>query len=148
MDCSSDSCGLVAGVLAGSLSFAPNFEDSLGVLDSDHKTPVPHLTAPKTRSRELPADHSIIPALDPLFAERGRWRTLVVGAWKRAEAIHCKEARMALLGLRRASRTSSMHNKNVLAMGDNQAESPHLCISGRLQHWVASPLCLFERQHF
>ena len=76
MDCPFDSGGIVAGVLAGSHSLAPDFEQSLGFLESDHKTPVPHLIAPMTRSRELIKDHSIIPALDLLFSERERWRTL------------------------------------------------------------------------
>jgi hypothetical protein len=40
----------------------------------------------------------------------------------RAEAIHNKEARSALQGLRRASRRGNAHNKQVLSLGDNMSE--------------------------
>lgn len=37
------------------------------------------------------------------LASAARWRRVLCGAWARADAIHNKEARAAILGLRHAA---------------------------------------------
>ncbi|CAK0829145.1 unnamed protein product, partial [Prorocentrum cordatum] len=64
----------------------------------------------------------IVPALPDTLVAPTRWRRLLVGAWQRREAIHMKEARIALVGLYHAVRDPASHGGVVLSLGDNLSE--------------------------
>eukprot|EP00973_Karenia_brevis_P011570 1565274-Karenia_brevis.AAC.1 len=64
---------------------------------------------------------AVPPLPDSLFTP-GRWCLVVEGAWRRTGAIHTLEGRIALAGLRRASRTVLNHGKRVLSLGGNMSE--------------------------
>ena len=68
---------------------------------------------------ELPA--RVPPLPDSLLCPE-RWKLVVEGAWKSTSAIHTLEARISLLGLRRAARCVGSHHKRVLSIGDNMSE--------------------------
>eukprot|EP00973_Karenia_brevis_P061776 8590553-Karenia_brevis.AAC.1 len=53
---------------------------------------------------------------------RWKWGLVVEGAWRSSAPIHTLEGRIALAGLRRASRSLDNHGKRVLSLGDNMAE--------------------------
>ena len=63
-----------------------------------------------------------VPRLPDSLLEPDRWKLVVEGAWKSTSGIHTLEARISLLGLRRASRSVKSHGKRVLSLGDNMAE--------------------------
>ncbi|CAK0861426.1 unnamed protein product [Prorocentrum cordatum] len=50
------------------------------------------------------------------------WSLVVEGAWRTRAPIHILEARIALAGLRHASRSLECHGRRVLSLGDNMAE--------------------------
>eukprot|EP00972_Heterocapsa_arctica_P051199 7528777-Heterocapsa_arctica.AAC.1 len=59
---------------------------------------------PRTRpSRPFHEAQDFLTELPDTLTEIGRWRRLVVGAWVYKDKIHNKEARAAILGLRRAT---------------------------------------------
>ncbi|CAK0811644.1 unnamed protein product [Prorocentrum cordatum] len=78
------------------------------------------------RAAELGLPHprvtGIVPALPDTLVAPTRWRRLLVGAWQRREAIHMKEARIALVGLYHAVRDPASHGGVVLSLGDNLSE--------------------------
>ncbi len=53
--------------------------------------------------REFEESDVHLPPLDDDLVAPGRWSRVVCGGWVRKEAIHNKEARASLLGLRRAA---------------------------------------------
>ncbi|CAK0798081.1 unnamed protein product, partial [Prorocentrum cordatum] len=58
-------------------------------------------------------------ALDDTWARPERWRNIVKGDWAYHNAIHLKEARVALTQLRRAARCPAVHGKRLLGLTDN-----------------------------
>eukprot|EP00972_Heterocapsa_arctica_P001072 151169-Heterocapsa_arctica.AAC.1 len=64
-----------------------------------------------------------VPRLPDGLLVASRWRRVVAGAWSRPAAIHNKEARAALLGLRRAAGSVWMHDSLLLSLGDNLSET-------------------------
>ena len=62
-----------------------------------------------------------MPAPQPFWRQQGHYALVVRGAWKRDSAIHDKEGRVALLGLRRASRSAGLHGHHLLSFSDNMA---------------------------
>ncbi|CAK0822447.1 unnamed protein product, partial [Prorocentrum cordatum] len=78
------------------------------------------------RAAELGLPHprvtGVVPALPDTLVAPTRWRRLLVGAWQRREAIHMKEARIALVGLYHAVRDPASHGGAVLSLGDNLSE--------------------------
>eukprot|EP00959_Pyramimonas_sp_CCMP1952_P321015 6718090-Pyramimonas_sp.AAC.1 len=64
-------------------------------------------------------DARVVPELAAAYSDRLRWRRVAVGAWRRAGAVHNEEARAALLGLRRYTRSSWNWDAEILSVGDN-----------------------------
>eukprot|EP00959_Pyramimonas_sp_CCMP1952_P087427 1829184-Pyramimonas_sp.AAC.1 len=64
----------------------------------------------------------IVPALPDSAVAAGHWRRLLAVAWQRREAIHMKEARIALTGLCHAVRDPASHGGAVLSLGDDLSE--------------------------
>ena len=81
------------------------------------RAPLPRSMPP--RLREVPA---AVPPLPDDILDVARWRRVAVGAWRDPAAIHLKEARIALLGLRIACRTPAMADAELLSLGDNMGE--------------------------
>ena len=83
------------------------------------------LTRPRTdRTHRVvvqEAANRVSPLPDSLMDPQ-RWKLVVEGAWRSTSAIHTLEARIALLGLRRASRCLKNHHTRVLSIGDNMSE--------------------------
>ena len=52
-------------------------------------------------------DAGFLPPVPEDLFEEGRWSRVVCGAWRRPEAIHNKECRASILGLRRSARKQS-----------------------------------------
>ncbi|CAK0876003.1 unnamed protein product, partial [Prorocentrum cordatum] len=117
-----------SSIAAESSSLAPSFESELGFGDLD----VNDLTASSwkasssrwasRRAREWIDAHAV-PALGASFSDRLRWRRVVVGGWCKPEAIHNKEARASLLGLRRHSRRVRRWDSELLSAGGNLSET-------------------------
>ncbi len=60
-----------------------------------------------------------VPVLQPEVTASERWHCVLRGAWKFDEAIHVKESRVEVLGLRRAARDSRLHSTRVISLCDN-----------------------------
>eukprot|EP00971_Amphidinium_carterae_P020417 402437-Amphidinium_carterae.2 len=60
-----------------------------------------------------------VPEPSPEFRREELWQPVVRGAWRAPEAIHLKEARVCLLGLRRFCRHASARDCHVLTLTDN-----------------------------
>ncbi|CAK0814522.1 unnamed protein product, partial [Prorocentrum cordatum] len=58
-------------------------------------------------------------ALDDSWTDPTRWRNIVKGGWAYHNAIHLKEARVALMQLRRAARCTAVHGMRLLGLTDN-----------------------------
>ena len=54
-----------------------------------------------------------IPVLPDRFVAAGRWQRILRGGWAHGGAIHLKEVRVCLLGLRRAARTKDPHQLTI-----------------------------------
>ncbi len=67
------------------------------------------------------SDEHLPPRNDNMVAP-GRWSRVVCGGWVRQEAIHNKEGRAAVLGLRRAAGLKVCRGTRVLSLGDNMSE--------------------------
>ena len=61
----------------------------------------------------------MVPKLPDSLVVPERWRTVVQRKWKHDEPIHMKEGRVALMSLRRESRSLSSHGKRLLTLCDN-----------------------------
>lgn len=68
---------------------------------------------------EVTAQEANVAAVSQALLEPRRWRTVLAGAWRAPEAIHVLEARCALLGLVRLSRTERHHGRRALTLGHN-----------------------------
>ncbi|CAK0901720.1 unnamed protein product [Prorocentrum cordatum] len=64
----------------------------------------------------------IVPALPDELLDGARWSRVLVGAWGRREAIHMKECRFSLAGLRHAVADPRAPGCQVLSAGDNLSE--------------------------
>ena len=63
---------------------------------------------------------SATPAISKAWGDKSRWRTLLEGEWRFPEEhINIKEARVALLSLRRASRQRPVIGRRLLTFSDN-----------------------------
>ncbi|CAK0870751.1 unnamed protein product [Prorocentrum cordatum] len=69
-----------------------------------------------------PQATGIAPALPDSMAALGRWQRLLLGARQRREAIHMKEARIAMTGLYHAARDPASHGGAALSLGDVLSE--------------------------
>ena len=58
-------------------------------------------------------------ALDDVWTDPCWWRNIVKGGWACHNAIHLKEARVALMQLRRAARCPAVHGMRLLGLADN-----------------------------
>ncbi|CAK0836811.1 unnamed protein product, partial [Prorocentrum cordatum] len=58
-------------------------------------------------------------ALGDIWARPERWRNIVKGGWAYHNATHLKEARVALVQLRRAARCPAVHGMRLLGLADN-----------------------------
>lgn len=67
-------------------------------------------------------DHHLVTPLEDSLVSRERWRLVVARPWQHHEPIHVKEARVALLAVRRACRMRHMLGRRLLVLGDNLAE--------------------------
>ena len=84
--------------------------------------------------------HAKVSFLPSVLEQPDSWRLLFCGGWVKAEAIHCKEARVALMGLRRAARNPRLHDSLLLSLGGNMAEI--LAVEkGRAKDWELNGLC-------
>ena len=63
----------------------------------------------------------LVPTLPDTLLAPSRWQTVIKRLWKHAEAIHMKEGRVALMGLRRAAKDCRTHGKRLLCLCDNLA---------------------------
>ena len=70
----------------------------------------------------------------------GRWARVLAGAWRLPEAIHMKECRAALLGLRRAVRSRTCWGSLVCSLGDNLSEVL-ACERGRARNHELNAIC-------
>ena len=61
----------------------------------------------------------MVPKIPDSLVSPGRWRTVVQRKWKHDKPIHMKEGRVALMSLRRESRSLSSHGKRLLTLCDN-----------------------------
>ena len=94
----------------------------LWLRENDKKVPALHRRQPlrHRHQRRLVDVPSAIPAISKCWDDRDRWRTLLEGEWKFPEEhINVKEARVALLALRRASRLRSVLGHRMLTFSDN-----------------------------
>eukprot|EP00971_Amphidinium_carterae_P341724 6480692-Amphidinium_carterae.1 len=60
-----------------------------------------------------------VPEPNPEFRRDEIWQPVVRGAWRAPEAIHLKEARVCLLGLRRFCRHATARDCHLLTLTDN-----------------------------
>lgn len=60
-----------------------------------------------------------VPRLSDLWSTESEWRLIVYGAWKYDEAIHVKEARAMLLGLRHTARGVRWHGSRIVSATDS-----------------------------
>ena len=106
---------------------APSFEagfrpigggeyDEFDALLSDDFEPVPRRAKENFNVSERVG---LVPPLPDGLVEEARWRPVLQGGWARLAAIHGKEGRIALLGLRRAMRQKAAHGTVVLSFVDN-----------------------------
>ena len=63
-----------------------------------------------------------VPPLPSSLLSRGRWRRVIVGAWRDAGSVHFKEGRASLMVLRREARAPASHGLTVPSLGDNMSE--------------------------
>ena len=63
----------------------------------------------------------LVPRLPEYLLQPDRWNLIAQKRWKFGETIHMKEARVALMSLRRESRRVGSHNKRLLTFCDNLA---------------------------
>ena len=61
----------------------------------------------------------MVPRLPDDLVRPERWNTVVQRKWKHNEPIHMKEGRVALMSLRRESRSLGSHGKKLLTLCDN-----------------------------
>ncbi|CAK0868029.1 unnamed protein product, partial [Prorocentrum cordatum] len=80
----------------------------------------PHGTV-RARVAQAPRRATFEDIPDELVAPEA-WSLVVEGAWRTRAPIHILEARIALAGLRHASRSLECHGRRVLSLGDNMAE--------------------------
>ena len=62
----------------------------------------------------------LVPPVPGSILEGSRWRRVLAGAWRHSDAIHNKECRASILGLRRASEQRSSWGRVVLALARRQ----------------------------
>ena len=117
------------GRLADVPDMAPRFEAwfekemrDLDILLPDPEPPprCPADARPPPRVRQEVV--GLVPQLPTGWVQPERWHRVVAGAWRRPEAIHNKEARAALLGLRRATQQPRNYGRSLLSLGDNLSE--------------------------
>ena len=63
-----------------------------------------------------------VPPLPDFVVDPSRWERLLVGAWRQSGRIHNLEARTSLVALSHAAGTPELWGKQVLCIGDNEAE--------------------------
>ena len=90
--------------------------DELDALLCDDFEPVPR-RAKETLS--VSERVGLVPPLPDDLVKEARWRPVLKGGWARPAAIHEKEGRVALLGLRRAMGQKAAHGNVVLSLVDN-----------------------------
>ena len=66
--------------------------------------------------------NGFVPVLPASLLRPSRFLAVVTGAWRRPGVIHALESRVALMGLRDASRTPSLQDSILLSLGDNLSE--------------------------
>ena len=123
----------VADALRGRLADVPDmaprfeawFEKEMRDLDIPLPDPEPPPRCPAD-SRPPPRVRQevvgLVPQLLARWVQPDRWHRVMAGAWRRPEAIHNKEARAALLGLRRAAQQPRNYGRSLLSLGDNLSE--------------------------
>ena len=72
----------------------------------------------RTRGEYVEDLDQMTPVSDDVL-EVSRWRRVLCGGWNRPEAIHMKECRTAVLGLRRATRSTRLWGSVLCSLGDN-----------------------------
>jgi hypothetical protein len=131
----------IIGVDVSSSSLAPNFESSLLSDDLQDSSRPPRLETPLQRKVVFLERPQTVPPLVDKFCLDGPWNLVIVGSWIRDDAIHNKEACVSLMGLRRASRSTTKHDSVLLlSLGDNLAELLSF-EKGRAKHRELSSLC-------
>ena len=95
-------------------------------------------------ARHFPPDKvespTALPAPAGRWDTRDRWRTIIESEWDWNEHINVKEARVCLMGLRRALRTSRGCNRRLLTFTDNLV-SAFVFDRGRSKSWALNALC-------
>ena len=86
------------------------------------KTSSKIVSAERRRDVQYLEDHDFLEPVPSSVLAPKNWRRVLAGAWVRHAAIHSKEARVSLMGLRRASRMPSCRGRSVLSLGDNLSE--------------------------
>ena len=111
--------GRVADVGASALTSGPATSDisepASGEMDLRRRLDSTHRVC-------VGASSDMVQPLPANLFQSSRWSLLVEGAWRNRTTIHVGEAKASLIGLRRASRTTSLHNHIVLSIGDNLSE--------------------------
>ena len=76
----------------------------------------PRLDRKKPTQRNWEWEYSVgsVPALPAAFTNKQNWHSLIRGAWSFAESIHVLEARVELMGLKRAARQICFYNTALL----------------------------------
>merc|ERR1712194_356499 len=85
-------------------------------------TPLPPDDGGDAREYEFAEVASLVTPLPDSLVDPARWKLVVARPWRFADTIHIKEARTAVLALRRASRSRELHGTRVLGLGDNLSE--------------------------
>ena len=118
-----DDCDQVgAGTSADLQSLGPRFDAWVRRQSERKVAGVVRVPAPARMPRRLvEVPESVPPVPDRLVNPRG-WSRVVVGAWKSEAAIHLKEGRVSLLGLKIQARSPGIVGSIVPALGDNMGE--------------------------
>ena len=107
---------------------------------TEHRSPPLSVSKAKKTVHDWYEVEGIVPPPPGLFFENRSWKRVVAGAWAKAAAIHCKEGRVSLMSLERASRQPLCRGCIVVTFGDNLSEI--LAIeSGRARDWELNAIC-------
>ena len=120
---------------SAALSMAPNFREWIDALEAHEKK------KGREQVRDWPRDLLQVPVvgaapvLEPGVVNADRWHNVLRGAWAFAASIHVKEAKAELLGLRRLTRTPSLHERVLVSLTDSL---PAACAfeKGRSRDWA------------
>ena len=107
-----------AGRAAALEDLAPNFDawvDSQMEVQAARRELSSRKAVARART-DYEEDPNFVPPLPPGVLSESQWKVVLAGSWRHPAAIHSKECRTSLLGLKRASRQQQYHGTTVLSI--------------------------------